>query len=189
MKKTKIIEGVHQMRFSEIFNRYEKRELTTMEASDLLGISQRQFLRKRIRYQEEGFDGTFDRRLGRPSGRRAGEGEIRRITKLYEERYLGFSVKHFHEFAQREHGLKLGYTWCKNTLIKAGLVKAEKRGGPHRQRRPRKPMAGMMLHQDGSTHLWIEALGHNIILLPIAQKQEVGRKECFRPYKIAYHKS
>ena len=153
------------MRFEEILNRYEKKELTTMEASDLLGTSQRQFLRKRIRYQEEGFDGQFDKRLGRRSGRRAEVGEVARITKLYEARYTGFSVKHFHEFATREHGLKYGYTWCKNTLTRAGLVKVSKRGGPHRQRRPRKPMAGMMLHQDGSTHLWIPALGYNIDLI------------------------
>lgn len=165
MRKTKIIEGVHQMRFEEILNRYEKNILTTMEAADLLGICQRSFLRKRIRYQEEGFDGRFDKRIGRRSGRKCEETEIRRITKLYEALYQGFSVKHFHEYAQREHGLKYGYTWCKKVLMGAGLVKTSKRGGPHRQRRPRKPMAGMMIHQDGSTHLWIAALGHNIDLI------------------------
>lgn len=165
MKKAKVIEGVLKMRFEEILGRYEKRVLTTMDAADLLGISQRSFLRKRIRYQEEGFDGRFDRRQGKRSGRRAEEVEIRRITILYEKHYQGFSVKHFHEFAQREHGLKYGYTWCKNTLVKAGLVRTEKRGGPHRQRRPRKPMAGMMMHQDGSTHLWIPALGYNVDLI------------------------
>lgn len=165
MRKTRVIEEVHKMRFEDVFCRYQKRELTTMEAADLLGINQRQFLRKRIRYQEDGFDGQFDRRLNKPSGKRAGEDEVRRITKLYGERYKGFSVKHFHEFAQREHGLKFSYTWCKNTLTEAGLIKTEKRGGPHRQRRPRKPAAGMMLHQDGSTHLWVPALGHNIDLI------------------------
>lgn len=153
------------MRFENILDRYKKRELTTLEAADLLGISQSTFLRKRIRYEEEGFDGRFDRRIGRRSGRRAEEAEVRRITKLYEEHYQGFSVKHFHEFAKRKHSLMYGYTWCKNTLTRAGLVKAEKRGGPHRQRRPRKPMAGMMIHQDGSTHLWIPALGYNVDLI------------------------
>ena len=70
------------MRFEDIWDRYEKRELTTMEAADLLGISQRQFLRKRIRYQEDGFDGRFDRRLGKRSGRRVGEAEVKFITNL-----------------------------------------------------------------------------------------------------------
>lgn len=165
MQQTRVLEEVKKMRFENIFGQYQKKELTTTEAADLLGISQSTFFRNRIRYQEEGFDGRFDRRIGKPSGRRAELAEVRHITKLYEERYQGFSVKHFHEFAQREHKLKYGYTWCKNTLEDAGLIKKSKRGGPHRQRRSRKPMAGMMLHQDGSTHLWITSLGHNIDLI------------------------
>ncbi len=132
------------MRFDDILNRYKKREITTMEAADLLGISQSTFLRKRIRYEEEGPQVQFDRRIGRKSSRCAEAAEVKRITKLYEQHYQGFSVKHFHEFAQRKHGLKYGYTWCKRTLIQAGLVRTEKRGGPHRQRRPRKPLINMV---------------------------------------------
>jgi transposase InsO family protein len=90
---------------------------------------------------------------------------VERITKLYEERYKGFSVKHFHEFACRDHGLRYGYTWTKNHLESSGLVKRSKRGGDHRLRRERRPMAGMMIHQDGSTHLWIPSLGHSVDLI------------------------
>ena len=151
MNNQKIMEEVKNMRFSDIYGRFKKKELTTEEAADLLGISISSFYRNRERYEAEDFDGKFDRRIGKPSGKCAERAEVQRITKLFEQRYKGFSVKHFHEFAQREHGLKYGYTWCKNTLEKAGLVKKSKRGGPHRQRRPRKPMAGMMLHQDAST--------------------------------------
>ena len=165
MNNQKIMEEVKNMRFSDIYGRFKKKELTTEEAADLLGISISSFYRNRERYEAEDFDGKFDRRIGKPSGKCAERAEVQRITKLFEQRYKGFSVKHFHEFAQREHGLKYGYTWCKNTLEKAGLVKKSKRGGPHRQRRPRKPMAGMMLHQDASTHLWIPPLGHNIDLV------------------------
>ena len=165
MNHTKVKEGVRRMRFEKILNRYEKRELTTLEASEILGTSQRNFLRQRIRYQEEGAAGLRDRRFKKRAHNRAEDSVARKMTKLYEERYRGFNIKHFHEFAQREHSLKFGYTWCKNTLEKAGLVKKSKRGGPHRQRRPRKPMAGMMLHQDASTHLWIPFLGQNIDLI------------------------
>ena len=35
----------------------------------------------------------------------------------------------------------------------------------HRKKRPRRPMTGMMLHQDGSTHLWLPALGRQIDLI------------------------
>ena len=35
-----------------------------------------------------------------------------------------------------------------------GLIKPLKRGGPHRLRRPRRPMRGMILYQDASKHRW-----------------------------------
>lgn len=165
MKKAELKEGVLKMRFEDVYDRFQKSKLTTEEASDLLGICSRTFLRLRMRYEEEGFEGLYDRRLGQASPRRAADNEVKRITKLYEEKYRGFNVKHFHEFACREHGLKYGYTWTKNQLEKSGLVRKSKRGGDHRLRRDRRPMAGMMLHQDGSTHAWIPELGHNVDLI------------------------
>lgn len=165
MKKAELKEGVLKMRFEDVYDRFQKSKLTTEEASDLLGICSRTFLRLRMRYDEEGFEGLYDRRLGQPSPRRAADNEVKRITKLYEEKYRGFNVKHFHEFACREHGLKYGYTWTKSQLEKSGLVRKSKRGGDHRLRRDRRPMAGMMLHQDGSTHAWIPGLGHNVDLI------------------------
>ena len=165
MTWTKNREVVLKMKFEDIYGRYDRREMTSEEASIYLGMSTRNFLRKRRLYESEGFDGNYDRRLGRRSGRRADDKEVERLTKLYKDRYEGFSVKHFHEFAVRVHNLQYGYTWMKTTLIEAGLVKKEKRGGPHRKRRERRPMEGMMIHQDASTHDWIPGLGHKVDLI------------------------
>lgn len=165
MRKAELKEGLLRMRFDEVYDRFQKSRLTTEEASDLLGICSRTFLRLRMRYKEEGLEGLYDRRLRTPSPHRAAGSEVKRITKLYAEKYRGFNVKHFHEFACREHGLKYGYTWTKNQLEKAGLVRRSKRGGDHRLRRDRRPMVGMMIHQDGSTHEWIPGLGHNVDLI------------------------
>jgi hypothetical protein len=41
-------------------------------------------------------------------------------------------------------------------LHAAGLVERAKRRGAHRRKRERKPYEGMMLHQDGSRHAWVE---------------------------------
>jgi hypothetical protein len=49
-----------------------------------------------------------------------------------------------------------GYTWTKTQLHAAGLVERSKRRGAHRRKRERKPCEGMMLHQDGSQHVWLE---------------------------------
>ena len=163
MKKTQVKEEVLKMKFEDIYARYQKRKLTTEEAAEILGISVSTFYRKRERFEEEGFEGQFDLRLGRPSPQRAADREVEDITKLYAEKYRGFSVKHFHEFATRDHGLQYGYTWTKTQLEKGGLIKRGKRGGDHRLRRERRPMAGMMLHQDGSTHRWLPHLDHNLV--------------------------
>lgn len=165
MKETKIKEEVLKMKFEEVYDRFQKKKLTTEEASELLGISISSFYRKRERYDEEGFEALCDKRLRRVSPHKVADIEVERITRLYADKYRGFSVKHFHEFAMREHGLKYGYTWTKNQLERAGFIRKSKRGGDHRLRRERRPITGMMLHQDGSTHDWIPGLGHNVDLM------------------------
>jgi transposase len=141
-------------RFEDIYDSLQKDRLSCEEAAKILGCSIRHFLRLRGRYEEGGLVGLKDRRVGGVSTRRADDAEIAKVTKLYRERYEGFNVRHFHEFARREHGLARGYTWTRLTLSKAGLVAVSKRGGPHRLRRPRRPMSGMMIHQDASKHVW-----------------------------------
>lgn len=165
MRKPQIIEDIHQMRFEEIYEGHKKGRLSCEEASEILGISVRIFYRKRQRYDSEGFNGHFDLRLGRQSPHRAADREVDFITKLYAEMYRGFSVRHFHEFAVREHGFKRSYNWARNKLEEAHLVKRGKRRGDHRLRRERRPMAGMMLHQDGSTHRWLPHLDYNLDLI------------------------
>lgn len=165
MEKAKVRQEVLRMRFEDIYDRFQKGVLTTQEAAELLHVSISVFYRKRVRYEASGFEGLYDQRIGKVSPHRAADLEIARVTKLYEARYRGFSVKHFHEFARREHGLAYGYTWTKTQLEKAGLVRKSKRGGDHRLRRERRPMTGMMIHQDGSTHDWIPDLGYPVDLI------------------------
>jgi len=153
------------MRFEDIYDQFSSGTLSSMEAAMILGISERTFLRKRRRFESEDFDGRFDLRMGKVSPHRAADEEVDLVTRLYAQRYRGFSVKHFHEFARREHKLTRSYSWTKGALIRVGLVKKSTRGGKHRLRRERRAMVGMMLHQDGSTHRWIPALDHNIDLI------------------------
>lgn len=77
------------------------------------------------------------------------------MVTLYESRYTGWTVKHFHERRHAEHGGTRSYTWTKNRLQAAGQVARARRRGAHRKKRPRKPLPGMMVHQDGSRHEWV----------------------------------
>jgi transposase len=143
-------------KFRDVLGRWERSELSMMEAGELLGMSERQFRRYRDRYEEEGLAGLCDRRLGKASAKRVPADERQRMLELYETFYGGWSVKHFHEHLKERHGFAWGYTWTKAQLHAAGLVARAKRRGAHRRKRPRKPCEGMMLHQDGSRFAWLE---------------------------------
>ena len=154
MDRARIHEGIRRMRFTDVLGRSERSELSQMEAAELLGIGERTFRRWRGRHRDEGLPGLDDRRL-MPSPRRAPVAEIERMLGLYRDLYRGFTVKHFHEQLGKRHNYTLGYTLTKVHLHRAGLVQAAKKRSAHRKKRPRRPMVGMMLHQDASTHAWL----------------------------------
>ena len=138
----------------DVLGRTQRSELSQMEAADLLGISERTFRRWRDRQEAMGEAGLADRRLV-PSPRRAPVAEIERMLGPYRDLYRSFTVKHFHEHLGKRHNYKLGYTVTKLHLHRAGLVQAATKRSAHRKERPRRPMVGMMLHQDASTHAWL----------------------------------
>src|SRR4051794_13937761 len=154
MDRARIHEGIRRMRFTDVLGRSERSELSQMEAAALLGISERTFRRWRDRHYAAGEAGLVDRRLA-PSLRRAPVAEIERMLGLYRDLYRGFTVKHFHEQLGKRHGYTLGYTVTKLHLHRAGLVTPARTRSAHRKKRPRRPMVGMMLHQDASTHAWL----------------------------------
>jgi transposase len=158
MGTASIHEGVRRMRFSSLLERTGSKDLTQEAASEMLGISVRTFQRWADRYEAEGDDGLADRRMGRPSPKRAPEEELERMLGLFRDKYADFTVKHFHEQLQKRHDYWLGYTVTKLALHAAGLVRPAPKRSAHRKKRPRRPLRGMMLHQDGSRHVWIEGL-------------------------------
>ena len=93
--KSQLREEILKMRFPDIYDRFTCNRLTCEEAADLLGISVSTFYRKRQRFESDEFNEQFDMRLYKSSPHRAADREVRFITKLYNERYKGFSVKHF----------------------------------------------------------------------------------------------
>lgn len=165
MVRYRVLWEAHVRRFQYALDQYKSRRLTAEEAGELLGLSARHFRRRCVRYEAEGVEGLRDKRLGRVSNRRAPESELARMRALYKEEYADFTVKHFHEELRRRHNYTLGYTVTRLALQKSGDVKPAPGRGKHRKKRVRRPMVGMMLMQDGSTHRWIAPLGHDIDLI------------------------
>ena len=158
MSTATIHEGVRRMRFSSLLDRQERGEITQEEAAGMLGVHVRTFQRWSERFTAEGEDGLQDRRCGKVSPKRAPAEDIERMLGLYGDKYSDFTVKHFHEKLLARHNYVLCYTVTKLHLQASGLVVPAPNRSAHRKKRARRPLPGMMLHQDGSRHVWIEGL-------------------------------
>ena len=152
------------MRFEEIYEQRTHKQLTVEQAADLLGIHERTFRRWVARYEEEGATGLADQRLDRVAHNAAPVDEVMALLSLYETRYSTWTVSHFYDQYRQHHRGERSYTWVKNTLQAHGAVRPAKRRGAHRRKRPRKPLVGMMLHQDGSTHEWVAGQHWDLIV-------------------------
>ena len=142
------------MTMREVILRAISGEYTWLQAAEILGMDPRSLRRWRARMEEYGYPGLIDMRRGVPSPRRVAVGEIERITKLYRDVYRGYNARHFYQTVKREHGVSLSYTYVRQLLQGAGLMKKGRARGKHRLRRERKPQFGQMLHLDGSRHGW-----------------------------------
>jgi transposase len=131
-----------------------------LQVADVLDLSPRTVRRLRLRYQQVGYDGLFDHRRRR-SPRAVPLPEVQRVLRLYRDRYgprdghPGFNVRHFCDIAQRDHDVRLSYSFIKQALQAAGLVAKRRARGRHRRRREPRPCFGELLHVDGSRHRWL----------------------------------
>lgn len=151
------------MRFEEVYEGWDKGRLTQEEAAEILGVCDRTFRRYIDRYEQEGMEGLNDRRLSQASYRLAPVDEVMGLIDAYASRYRGWNVRHYYKYYRGDGG-KRSYTWVKNKLQSSGLVSRKAKRGVHRKRRDRKPMPGMMLHQDGSRHEWVPGKKWDLIV-------------------------
>jgi hypothetical protein len=151
------------MRFEEVYERWTENRLTQSEAAELLGVGERQFRRQCRRYEADGLDGLIDQRIGELSHRRAPVDEVMALVEQYRSRYVGWTAKHFYSKYQAAGGAR-SYNFVRLTLQQHGQVSKAKRRGAHRRKRERKPLIGMMLHQDGSRHAWLPDQQHDLIV-------------------------
>ena len=155
ISRVRYVQENRKMRFLEAYEGLNEGRLSQAEAALLLGQCERSFRRHIERYEADGMDGLLDRRLSQISKRRASSAEVDHVVRLYKSGFAGWNLAHFHSKYKAEFKGQRSYSWLKTVLQGAGVVKASKRRGKHRIKRERAPLAGMMLHQDASTHRWV----------------------------------
>ena len=147
------------MRMQDVLLRAMSGELHWFQAAEILQMTPRNLRRWRERYERWGYNGLVDQRRC-PSRHRVPLAELERVLRLYREQYAGFNGRHFHEVVQREHGVTLSYSYVKQALQQAGLLRTRKPRGPHRRRREPRACFGELLHIDGSRHPWLALVPH-----------------------------
>jgi len=144
------------MKLQDVILKAMAKKLTWIQAAEIAGMSVRNMQRKRQSYKDYGYDGLFDQRRGKRSIHRVPMEIAERVLGLYRDTYYDLNVRHFHEKLRDDHHIRLSYSWVKQALQGAGLVARRRKRGPHRRRRPRRPLPGMLLHIDGSKHRWLQ---------------------------------
>jgi len=140
-------------------------DLTWIQAAVILGITVRHLRRLKRRWEHRGYDGLQDQRGRTTRRRRIPLKTIATLCRLRRERYADFSIQPFWERATEQHGLALSYTWTRLVLQAAGLAPKAPGRGKYRRRRERRPLVGMLIHLDASTHAWLpDQPAHDLVV-------------------------
>src|SRR5215470_12264256 len=142
----------------EIITKAIAKRLSWIQAAEIIGIKPRQMRRIRWRVEHYGLEAVMDQRGGRPRRKRIKAGTIELLCRLKRDVYPDFSLRHFYEHVTEKHGVRVSYNLLRLMLQEAGVVEKEPARGKYRRQRERRPMVGMLVHLDASTHLWIPGL-------------------------------
>lgn len=103
MRRLEALQGVRVIKFRNVLDRYESSDPNQIKAAELLGITDRTFRRRCVRFEACGEAELLDRRLGGVSGKRVAVEREHEVEALYRTRYDGFTAKHFHEHLVGDH--------------------------------------------------------------------------------------
>ena len=143
------------MKLQDVILKAMAKKISWLDAAEIIGVCDRTMRRMREGYQKYGYDGLRDGRSGKQCSHRVPMTTAEEVLRLYREVYFDLNIRHFHEKLRDKHQIRLSYTWVQLALQGAGLVAKRRKRGPHRRRRPRRPLPGMLLHIDGSKHQWL----------------------------------
>jgi len=144
------------LKLQDVLLKAMAKKITWWAAAEIIGVTDRTMRRWRERLEEHGYAGLADRRKGKAPSHRVPLATVEKVLGLYRGQYHDCNVRHFHEKLGEKHGIDLSYTWVYQALVGAGLVGKRRKRAPHRRRRERRPLPGMLLHIDGSKHRWFQ---------------------------------
>ena len=128
------------MKVQDVILKAMAKKISWLDAAEIIGVCDRTMRRMREGYQKFGYDGLRDGRSGKQCSHRVPMATAEEVLRLYREVYFDLNIRHFHEKLRDKHQIRLSYTWVQLALQGAGLVAKRRKRGPHRRRRPRRPL-------------------------------------------------
>ncbi len=135
-------------------------KVTSAQAAEALGITRRQVRRLGARLRAGGLTALAHGNRGRRAGHAVPDALRGHILTLARGKYAGFNDVHLTEKLTEAEGLPVSRATVRRVLRAAGLRSPRRRRAPrHRNRRLRRPQAGLLAQFDGSPYAWFEARG------------------------------
>ena len=161
-----------ELKYIEIILRVIARELTGVEAAELLNIADRTVRRLKAAVEKNGPSALAHKARGRTGNHRIPENERRKIENLLIDKYYDFTPTFAAEKLDEIHGLKHDRKTIGAIMIALGLKEPPRPIGAttvHRNWREPRARFGELVQFDGSYHEWFEdrASGKQCLLAAI----------------------
>ncbi len=148
-----------------IIRKVMKREISQVEAADLLNISDRQVRTLIGKVRERGAKGLAHGNRGRESAKKMAGAEEERIAGIIKEKYWDFGPTFAAEKLWERQGVKVSDEKLRQIMIDAGIWRVRHRKGDVHQWRERRHFSGELVQMDGSHHDWLERRGPKLVLM------------------------
>jgi len=157
MERDIITMSKKQLNRFEVLSKANDGFITVREASEVLGLSERQVQRLKKKVRLEGAAGVIHKNTGRqPTHKIPDETKARILEIRSRPEFEKCNFRHFQELLAIHYGIEISYGTLHSLLLESGIKspKTKRRAKPHR-RRKRKPQAGLMLQTDASPFRWL----------------------------------
>ncbi|MDP1834292.1 MAG: ISNCY family transposase [Chlamydiales bacterium] len=137
-----------------ILQKVQAKEITQIDASRMLDISERQVRRLIGRLNDEGSRGIVSKLLGKPGNRCLDPDLKQRVLALLREKYEGFGPTLASEKLLELDGIKVSIETIRQWMIHYSLWTPKKQKRNVHLPRLRRPCFGELIQADGSIHHW-----------------------------------
>ena len=150
----------------QVIRKILERGINQQEASEYLGITDRQVRRIVKRVRLNGESGVIHKLRGKEGNRKTRASFKQKVLELYQKNYWDFGPTLASEKLLERDGVKVNDETLRLWRIKEDLWQLKKQKKPQdRTRRQRREHFGQMTQMDGSHHDWLEGRGPKLVLM------------------------